>query len=294
MGGIPITVTVLYLVVAAVALAVAWLRARPSHRPPGGLRQGAIRRTTRWRWVGVVGGATFGVAVAAADPFDLGALLAAPVFGLCVLVGVLIGEASVAPPGGPRRTATLEVRTVRDYLPRRMSRAVGFAAGGLLALLAVTSANSGPDDAGKPGRALELRCPPTTAEEHGPWPGAFYSVPLAVVVLLGLAVAYVVLRNIVRRPRPGGTPDLIALDDASRRRAARAVTGAGGILVGLPLAGVAATASWALLSTACGPAWSRPVGWVLLVAWPVVMALTVWWTTAVLVPERATAAGVAS
>ncbi|MEU1965890.1 hypothetical protein ABZ541_19395 [Micromonospora sediminicola] len=294
MGGIPITVTVLYLVAAAVALTVAWLRGHPSRRPPNDPRQRAIRRTTRWRWVGVAVGATLGVAVAAADPLDLGALLAAPVFGICVLVGVLIGEASVAPPGGPTRTAALEVRTVRDYLPRRMSRAVAVAAVGLLALLVVTSANSGPDDAGNPGRALELRCPPTTAEEHGPWPGAFYSVPLAVVVLLGLVVAYVVLRNIVRRPRPGGTPDLIAVDNASRRRTARAVTGAVGILVGLPLAGVAATASWALLSTACGPAWGRPVGWFLLVAWPVVIALTVWWTTAVLVPKRATAAGVAS
>jgi hypothetical protein len=293
MGGIPITVTVLYLVVAAVALTVAWLRARPSHRPPDGPGQGAIRRTTRWRWAGVAVGATLGVAVAATDSLDLGALLAAPVFGLCVLVGVLIGEASVAPPGGPTRTAALEVRTVRDYLPRRMSRTVGVAAVGLLALLAVTTANSGPDDAGNPGRALELRCPPAT-EDHGPWPGAFYSVPLAVVVLLGLVVAYVVLRNIVRRPRPGGAPDLIAVDDASRRRAARAVTGAGGILVGLPLAGVAATASWSLLDTACGPDWGRPVGWALLVAWPMVIALTVWWTTAVLVPERATAARIAS
>ncbi|MFC4149949.1 hypothetical protein ACFO0M_27165 [Micromonospora mangrovi] len=285
--------TVLYLVLAAVTLTVAWLRARPSHRPPDGPPRGAIRRTARWRWIGVAVGVALGVAVATADSPDLGALLAAPVFGLCVLVGVLIGEASVAPPGGPTRTAALEVRTVQDYLPRRMSRAVGVAAVGLLALLAVTSANSGPDDAGNPGRALKLRCPPTV-EAHGPWPGAFYSVPLAVVVLLGLAVAYVVLRNIVRRPRPGGTPDLIAVDDASRRRAARAVTGAGGILVGLPLAGVAATASWALLSTGCGPSWGRPVGWFLLVAWPMVIALTVWWTTAVLVPERTTAAGVAS
>ncbi|SCG45814.1 hypothetical protein [Micromonospora humi] len=286
MGGFPIIVTVLYLVVSAVAVTVSWWRARSARHALDGVHQEAVRRTTRWRWTGVIVGMALGAGTAASDPLELGALLAAPVFGLSVLVSVLVSESRVAPPRGATRSAAVEVRTVGDYLPRRLSGAVAVAAAGLAALLAVTTASGGPDDFGNPGRALKLHCPPTTSEGHGPWPGSFYSIPLAVLVLLGLVTAYVVLRSIVRRPRLGSTADLIRVDDLLRRRAARAVAGAGGILVGLPLAGVCATAAWTLLATACGPAWGKPVGWFLLAVLPAVIAFTAWCTTAVLVPEK--------
>ena len=51
-------------------------------------------------------------------------LLAGPVFGLCVLAGVAAGEISVRPTAGRTRTAAVEVRRVRDYLPRGLASAV--------------------------------------------------------------------------------------------------------------------------------------------------------------------------
>ena len=115
----------------------------------------------------------------------------------------------------------------------------------------------------------------------GPWPGSFYSLPLAAVVALGLLVAAVALRSVVRRPRQGA--DLVA-DDVLRRRAAETVTAAAGLLVVVPFAGVAVIAAGALGSVVRGPlddASCAPVGWglaatMLLLLVPVLLAVGAW------------------
>ena len=106
------------------------------------------------------------------------------------------------PRHGPIRTAAVEVRRVGDYLPRRLGWAVAAAGGLLLVLVVATTAAGSPDDLGRAGRSLVRQCTPGIVESHGPWPGLFYTGPLAVVVLAGLVLAGVALRAIVRRPGP--------------------------------------------------------------------------------------------
>jgi len=228
-------------------------------------------------------GVIVGVVAARSGDLGTGLLMAAPLFGLCALVGVLAGELTVRPPRGRTRTAALEVRRVRDYLPRLLSRAVGAAGGVLLVLLAVTTSAGGPDDMGRPGRSLTRQCTSGMVESHSPWPGLFYTGRLLVVVVVGLLLAYVAVRTIVRRPRPGGADD-VAVDDALRRRAARAATGGVGVLIAIPLAGVSLTAAGGLLGISCAPTWSTIAGWGLLALVPVSLAMVGWCTAAVFAP----------
>jgi len=251
------------------------------------LPAGVTRRTAGWRWAGVIGGLVAGGAAAGSGALGRGPLLAAPVFGLCVLAGVVIGETSVRPPGGRTRIAALEVRRVRDYLPWGLAKGVIAAAAVLLALLAVTTATGPPDDLGRPGRILLLRCSAALQQGAGPWPGSFYSVLLAAMVVAGLIAAGAALRVVVRRPRAGADPATVAADDAMRHRAAQTITGACGILVGLPLAGVCLVTAGALLSLSCRPAWWTSAGWALLALLPALAALMGWCTVLLLTPGRA-------
>jgi hypothetical protein len=123
-------------------------------------------------------------------------------------------------------------------------------------------------------------------QDHGPWPGSFYSVPLAAVVAAGLIGAGGALRVVIRRARSGADPALVAADDAIRQRAARAITGACGILVALPLAGTCLVSAGALLSFSCQPAWWTYAGWALLALLIPVLALLGWCAAALLAPAR--------
>src|SRR5205814_813319 len=149
--------------------------------------------------------------------------------------------------------------------------------------LAATTAAGGPDDMGRPGRWLTRQCTSDTFESHGPWPGLFYTCRLVVVVLVGLLMAYIAVRIIVRRPRSGSTSDL-AVDDALRERAARVVTGAVGVLIAIPLAGVSLTAAGGLLGIPCAPTWWTIMGWGLLALVPASLAMVSWCAAAVLTP----------
>lgn len=210
------------------------------------------RTTTRSRLTGVTVGLVVGLAAAYQGGLGRGLLLAAPLFALCVLGGVLAGELLVTAPDGPVRQAALEVRRMRDYVPRALGGAV-LAAGALLAvLLVLTTAAGSPDDMGRAGRDLVRRCSAVMTAGAGPWPGSYYAFPLAVVVLCGLLAAGAVLTRVVRRPRQG---DDVAVDQALRRSAARSVTAAVGLLVAVPLAGVSVVAGSALVGVSCHPAW---------------------------------------
>ena len=274
---------------AGVAL-VTWLaRTRPPGRAAAGaaaVPAAAARRIANWRRAGVIAGLVCGAA-AAWGALGRGLLLAGPVFGLCVLAGVVAGEISVRPAEGQTRSAVVEVRRVRDYLPRGLATAVLAAAAGLLGLITVTSATAAADDLGRAGRVLVLRCGPGLWQAHGPWPGSFYSVPLAAAVTAGLLGAGGALRVVIRRARTGADPATVAADDALRRRAARAITGACGILVALPLAGACLVSAAALLSFSCHPAWWTYAGWGLLALLIPAVALMGWCAATLLTPVRA-------
>ncbi len=214
--------------------------------------QATARTTRRWRLVGVAVGLVVGLIAAYQGGLGRGLLLAAPIFALCVLGGVLVGELRVRAPGGSVRRATLEVRRIRDYVPRSLGSSV-LAAGMLLALLLVlTTAAGSPDDMGRAGRQLVRRCSPVMTAGSGAWPGSYYAFPLAVVVLCGLLAAGVVLTRVVRRPLQS---EDLAVDEALRRSAAGSVTAALGLLIAVPLAGVSAVAGAALVGIDCRPVW---------------------------------------
>jgi hypothetical protein len=249
-----------------------------------------VRRTASFRLAGVIAGLAAGGAAAGQGALGRGPLLAGPVFGLCVLAGVAAGEISVRPTAGRTRTAAVEVRRVRDYLPRGLAAAVTVAAAVLAALVAVTTVTAGPDDLGRAGRVLLLSCQAGLQQAYGPWPGSFYSVPLAAVVAVGLIAGGGALRVVIRRARTGADAGAVAADDALRRRAARTITGACGILIALPLAGICLVSAGALLSLSCRPAWWTYAGWALLALLVPVVALMGWCAAVLLAPARAVTA----
>ena len=229
-------VVLLVLVLPALVVLLVSLGARGAALPDGAQRLRAVARTTaRWRWAGVGAGAVAVVVAAQVGSLGRGVMLAGPVFASCVLLGVLVGELRVSPVRDAVRSASLETRRVRDYVPPLLTPAVAVSVlVGAVLLVATTLAGSA-DDLGRAGRQLAYRCSDTMSGAAGPWPGSFYSVPLAAVVLGGLAAAALALRAVVLRPRQGEDREV---DEALRRHAARAVVAATGLLVAVPLAGV--------------------------------------------------------
>ena len=250
--GLALPVVVVALILVVVRLVVGARSAPRMVSLPSPELEATARTTGRWRLAGVAVGLVVGVLAAYQGGLGRGLLLAAPLFALCVLAGVLVGELRVSAPGGPVRRAVLDVRRRRDYVPRALGSAV-LAAGALLGVvLALTTAAGSPDDMGRAGRSLERRCSALTGEGAGPWPGSYYAFPLVVVVLCGLLAAAVVLTRVVRRPLQS---DDLAVDEALRRSAAGAVTAAVGLLIAVPLAGISAVAGGALGRITCRPEW---------------------------------------
>lgn len=240
------------------------------------------------RWAGLLVGLVAGWLTLDAGPLGVGTLLGAPVLGVCVLVGVVVGELLGARGRRQRvRVAALEVRRVQDYLPTHLTTAVAVTAFTLCVLLAVTTAMGSEDDMGRPGRRLTQQCSMAMTASHGPWPGSFYSVPLVGVEVLGGVIALVALRSLVLRRRHGTDPVALSADDAQRRRSAAAVVGSLGVLVSLPLAGVALTSAVAMRGIVC-----RPVAWDVAAMVLVLMALAAlgvagWSAAAILAPSAA-------
>lgn len=248
------------------------------------------RHTARWQLAGLIVGLLGAASLSRSDRLSLGrgVLLAAPAFGLCVLVGVLIGEATaIRPPSTPTRTAAIETRRTRDYLPPRLAGMVTVLAGMLALLLTLASWNAASDDLGRAGRALRQVCDDGTVALASPWPGTFYSAPLALTVAAGLLMATLVLRRVVRRPRLGVDAELRALDDSLRRRTAEAITAACGTLVAVPLAGNAAVSAVRLLVMPCTPAWARMAGAGLLVVALGALGALGWFAAVLLAPVHA-------
>jgi hypothetical protein len=271
----------LLLVGLLVAGALAAGRPQPAASLPPRLAD-VERATARWRTAGLVLGVAVAATAAQTGGLGRGLMLAGPLLALCVLLGVVVGELRVTAPPAGERTALLEVRRVRDYLPHHLAGTVLTAALLLSALLATTTAMGSADDLGRDGRSLAYQCGALLSGTVGPWAGSFYSLPLAAVVALGLLVAAVALRAVVRRPRQGA--DLLA-DDVLRRRAAQTVTAAAGLLVVVPFAGVALTTAAALRAALGNGALDgvscAPEGWqgsatVLLLLVPVLLAVGVW------------------
>ena len=256
-----------------------WSR-RPPELDPS--RYGALlaghRKAVGWRWAGLAIGVVAAAVTAATVSFglhNLGAMLSPTVFGLCVMGGVVAGELSKIPRRHGVQTAALETRTVGGYLPRRLSGVVAASALGLGALLVTTTLMGSADDQGRAGRSLSRQCTPEFGGATGPWPGSFYSVPLGIAVVVGLAGAAIALRTIVLRPRSGSDPDLAAADDVLRRRSAETV-----------VAGVAFVAGLQLHRIVCPPMLWTIFGLALVAAGALMLLLTAWCLALLLVGRR--------
>lgn len=209
--------------------------------------------------VGVPLAGLAGWATARWDSLGRGAAVAVPVACVVVLAAVVAGEVGIRPSRTPARTASLRVRRRVDYLPHRLVVAVAAAAGVLLVLLVATTVGGSADDLGRAGRSLQSSC-----GSAGPWPGSFYAAPLALAVTAGLVLTAAGVHQLTRRPRLGTVASSDAADDALRRLAGRRIVAACGVLVAVPLLGVALTAGADLLRVSCQPPSWQVFGWALL------------------------------
>ena len=286
---------VAFLAVAAAAVAVGRLilsgPGQPVAEAETEVAAAVQRRTVIWRWSGVVAGTAAAVTAVLTGALGRGFMLAAPIFGLFVVAGVVVGELSVRAPASQTRRAALVVRRIADYLPTGLARAVAVSVLMLAALLTVTTAMGTADDLGRAGRFLVRQCSAAVSQGHGPWAGSFYTIPLGVVIAAGLTAAAIALRQVARRPRPGDPADVAAIDDQLRRRAARTIVGACGVLVTIPLIAVSLATAGGFLAIGCRPGWWSVAAWLLIALVPGWAAILGWSALAVLAPQlRASAA----
>lgn len=289
--GVPVSLLVgaaALAVLVPVLLVVVAVRLALSASAPAGVDDARVRRARRqaagWRAAGFAAGVAVAVVTAGAGSLGRGVMLAPALFGLALVAGVLGGELAVRPPSAGPRTATLDVRRVRDYLPRGHSVAVASAAAGLLALLGVATAAGSPDDLGRAGRSLAGACSAVLGWSTGPWPGSYYALPLAATVGVGLLAAAAVLWRVTSRPRVGGSAELWESDEALRGRSAEAVTAACGVLVAAPALGVVAVTASALQRSPCPPGWWAVATAVLGLFSVLLLGLLGWCTAVLLAP----------
>lgn len=224
----------------------------------GGLAAAMVMLRLREHWVG-----------------SLSEVVAPAAFGLVVVTGVALGEVAVRPRRTPGpRTASLRPRTVRSYAPRVTTALVAAMGGLLAATLLLTTVTA--DRAGD-GRLRALAC--RTGDVTSvvtPYPGLYYSAPLAGVLLLTLAVAAVAARRVVTRPRGLATTD--HGDDVLRRRSITVIVAAVGVAVSASETGVAAVAAEAFhrVSDGCPMAGASTLTVALAVTAVAALLLALW------------------
>lgn len=272
----PVVILFVVLSVFAVTVAIRYRANDAGCRP----RNAVDLSAARWRTCGLLAGIAGGAVTLTDGGLGRGPILAAPVFGLWVLMGVIVSELLVSAPRGPTRRATLEVRPLRDHLPRRLTTVVAATTMLLGGILIATTLTGSADDQGRAGRSLARECSASMSGNAGPWPGSYYSVPLAVAVGVGLLGAAVASRVIVHRARQGKDH---TTDDLARGRAVSAVVAASGILVTVPLIGVSYFSSITMFTIVCRPGWWDALAWSLLIL-SVTLVPLLGWCAATLLP----------
>lgn len=251
---------------------------RPTIRIPHQVHDAVVavhRHTRTWRLIGLLLGLAGALGFLVLGSAGLGRLAAlTPIaLGAGILLGTIWGELTARPGRGPTRSASLHTRRVSDYLGRGQRWTVASALALTTAVLAFGTLRGDADDQGRAGRALARECVVTTPDlgtvqlgsRTGPWPGSFYTLPLACGALVLLLLAVLALRSIVRRPAVDAASE--ALDTIVRRASAQNVLTACSVaafLVAGPLALVMATMLGG--ESACGTTVERATGGVLLVA----------------------------
>ena len=258
---------------------------------PGLLR--LRRATVVGRLLGLGTGALLIVPVASLGGLGRGLMLVPATFAAVQIAGVLFADVVARNAARVPGVAGLEVRVLGDFLPRRLVRYTALAATALVTLMAWTTAVADPDDLGRAGRSFRHGC---TAEcgagdvsrAFGPWPGSFYSAPLAVALLLVVLFAGAALWVTVRRPRNGADSEIARVDDVIRRRSAESVVAGVGIAVGGSLAGLGFFAGPALAVRDVGSV-LQATGLLITGGALAAVVLTVWCVVVLLLPGAGTA-----
>lgn len=248
---------------------------------PGLLR--LDRTTLAARWAGLVAGLLGAGVLAGAQPHGRGLLLApaAVAVGLAAahVVAELVAWRSARSPG----VASLETREPWRYLPRGALTVLGAALAVLAALLVWCRSrqNTEPDEVGTVGRQFTWRSADgLSGGGSGPFPGSYYSFPLAVVLAVMLLLAAVGLLLVLHRPRNGADPVVVAVDDQVRARTAEALAATCVVGVAGSLVPAALLAGFAVLHR------SVLAGGALLALCFVSLAVLAWALAALLVPGR--------
>ncbi|WP_033328751.1 hypothetical protein [Streptomyces yerevanensis] len=198
--------------------------ARPESRP----------RADRYaRWAGLAVGAvaarlwatmdisTFGNESGFNAPL-IGGIMA---FGLCVVGGVLLGDALTPRPREAVRIAGLAPRRIRDHVPPRMTPLLLLQAVFFVGLVGLGAAMAPPDVVRQVSRAAFAQCDGVTGPPVSLWPGMFYGSQLLASFAIGTVACAWALRRITHRPG----------DDQQRRDRSLAITAAWGVLVSTQL-----------------------------------------------------------
>ena len=209
----------------------------------------ALRRSTvAARYAGLAAGLAIFVLAATSGERGRGLFLAPPAAGAVLILAVIVGQQLAY--GGARRTgvAGVERRRVRDYLPKRLTVAVLVFLAVLVASATWTTLAASPDDHGR-SRALAVTGTETIMTDTGseivtvesirsPFPGAFYTLMLAIGLPMVLVLGVIGLWLTARRPRNGADPELVPADDALRRQTAEGIVAAVGLAVSISLLAV--------------------------------------------------------
>lgn len=277
--------------VALIAVVVVVARPRRQRAQDAARQVPALRRLMRThavaRGVALVVGVGLTAVAASAWSLGRGLMLAPAAFAAAQIVAVLLADRATYTAMRTPGVAALEVRRVRDYLPRALSVLTALSATALAAALTWTTAVAASDDLGRAGRALTYPCVEGCDQTTiSPWPGSFYSVPLAVGLGAVGLLAVVALSVTVRRPRNGADPSIAATDDAVRRRSVETVVAAVAVALSASLLGIAVVAGVRLLAAGDVPSGSSlTVGATLLVLaglWS--LAVVLWSTVSLLLP----------
>lgn len=222
----------------------------------------------------------------------------APVVAGAIMVGaIMVGQRMAYRSAQSAGVASVEHRSVADYLPR-VEPVVGAIVAALLAVASVVAGVSAAADDSGERRFFSFQCIDTVHTPGGAesqviqgwtdqFPGGYYLIPLWVGLVLLAGLAVVALTVIVRRPRNGADPELVRVDDALRRQSAEGVVGSVCLAVAASLVWLLYRAGVAVGTGDCDPmlgATAFGLGITALVA----LLPTCWFAIRVLVPGDGT------
>lgn len=165
---------------------------------------------------------------------DLGMLLAPTVMGAVGLLILLIEMRRTPTVTTPRRSASVARRRVRDYVPTAPLLLVATALLLLLALLVIGVLTADANGRTMTINAVLLDGGGALTKAYRPWPGWFYAVPIAVLVLIQLGLGARTMQDAAGRPQVT-TGDDDGLDAVLRRRAVHGALGFLLVSLSLPL-----------------------------------------------------------